>query len=172
MREILFRGRDLETGKWAYGYFVYCASTYDNPETDRVAEIIALDADRIYTGEYSDLHVSKVDINTVSQWTGLTDVNGNKIFDGDVIRCVFDNMVRGEIRREKFITDVKFGVHFGSYGFYLGNKRSFWSVNDAYDSTGLSDVEVIGNIWDDPELLEECEQCAWYRKREEIAGKE
>lgn len=163
MREILFRGKALETGKWAYGYFLYCASTYDNPETDRVAEIIALDADRIYTGEYSDRYVSKVDVNTVSQWTGLIDVNGNKIFEGDVIRRGFDYMSRGEIKRATCVTDVKFGVHFGGYGFYLGDKRSFWSTDDRHDSTGLSGLEVIGNIWDDPELLEECERYAWYK---------
>ena len=68
MREILFRGKPVEKehelrkghyahtdSDWVYGYFVNCASIYDDPEKDRVAEIIKIDADRIYDGEYSPL---------------------------------------------------------------------------------------------------------------------
>ena len=148
MREILFRGKDLETGRWVYGYFVYCASMYDDPRTDRVAEIIPVDTDRIYAGEYNCHQVYEVDINTVGQFTGLVDKNGTKIFEGDIVKCVtfgFDPDV--------FTTEVKFGPRSGCLGFYLANGRNMFYFGQSNLSV-MDDTRVIGNIYDNPELLE------------------
>lgn len=123
---ILFRGRSLETGEWVYGYFVNCASMYDDPEKDRVAEIIEVGADRIYTGEYDYNRAHEVYPETVGQWTGLVDKNGVKIFGGDVMHNA-GNVVE---------------YCFGSFCINGDSLLSFW--------TG---TEVIGNIWDNPELV-------------------
>lgn len=76
---------------------------------------------------------------TVGQYTGLNDKNGKKIFEGDIIRS---NSERGYI--EYYPNDCAFDV-VDDHGFY-------WLISE------MSNIEVIGNIHDNPELLEEKEK--------------
>lgn len=137
MREILFRGKCIgildvrKVGTWVYGYFVYCASRYDDPETDRVAEIIEPGADRVYSGEYGEWSVHRVDPDTVSQWTGLADKNGTKIFEGDI--CKADWGYRGVVEIDAII---------------YAKLECRISEN----------IEVVGNKWDNPEITEQREE--------------
>ena len=79
----LFRGKCVDNGEWAYGYFV---------GSDGYADIIEVDAGRAYEGGYHPLHVHSVIPETVSQWTGLIDKTGVKIFEGDIVRTEFGRM--------------------------------------------------------------------------------
>jgi uncharacterized phage protein (TIGR01671 family) len=142
MREILFRGKVIESdcregGEWVYGYFVYCADEYGDPVKDRIAEIIELDADRIYLGEYSSFDVYKVDPETVGQWTGLVDKNGVKIFEGDIVKCSITYDIGCYPHSE---TEIKVVVYRGG---------SFNPLNGCERNS----IEVIGNQWDNPELV-------------------
>lgn len=140
MREILFRGKDLETGEWVYGYFTYCCSRYDDPEKESVADIIPVDVDRIYTGEYNCHQVHEVDINTVGQFTGLVDNNGTKIFEGDVLES--DYRSNAQIHTIRLhVTDIR---NFGK---------------DTACSKIAKICTIVGNIYDNPELLEESKRC-------------
>ena len=148
MREILFRGKDLKTGRWVYGYFVYCASMYDNFETDRVAEIIPVDTDRIYRGEYNCHEVYEVDIDTVGQFTGLVDKNGTKIFEGDLVKLNND---------VKKIFNAEDGYVWFNHGcFFVHNDRCSMldSLHTLADLNYIFRGEVVGNIYDNPELME------------------
>ena len=130
MREILFRGKRLDNGDWVYGYYVHIG-----PVSCQRAYIIP---------EYaSSLYVNEVDPSTVGQYTGLKDKNGKRIFEGDIAK-----VLQG---KDKDIAYV--GFENGAFMLYpkTGNiyERTLWEYwyNDW-------DVEVIGNITDNPELLE------------------
>ena len=130
MREILFRGKRLDNGDWVYGYYVHIG-----PVSCQRAYIIP---------EYaSSLYVNEVDPSTVGQYTCLNDKNGKRIFDGDIAK-----VLQG---KDKDIAYV--GFENGAFMLYpkTGNiyERTLWEYwyNDW-------DVEVIGNITDNPELLE------------------
>ena len=148
MREILFRGKILEeddvsqNGNWVYGYLVYAKSDFDD-ETQRVADIIPHDTDRVYKGEYNV--VFPCDIKTIGQYTGLTDKNGNKVFEGDIVKAEINGGAY-----DKFVFPL--GV--------VAFENGVFGTKDAKNFTPLSSYaprvsfEVVGNVHDNPELLE------------------
>ena len=142
MREILFRGKCVDMGYWVEGFYAYLYACKGHK------------SHRIYTG-YSETDCGvyypdwcEVDTTTVGQFTGLTDKNGKKIFEGDIVRCIsmtdMANMVvifeDGEFR---MVLCERYKNYIPGCGFYA--IRCF-------------DKEVIGNIHDNPELLKEDNQ--------------
>ena len=127
MREIKFRGICKNSIKWVYGYFV----NYARVNRDGFFEtIITLDNDRCESKPHLVLK------ETVGQFTGLHDKNGKEIYEGDIV-CLTD--------RPKPVPVV-----FKEGCFYTpdvgGNYRlGGWDKNR---------IEVIGNIYENPELLE------------------
>lgn len=135
MREILFRGKGHDSGEWVYGN-LRVSRLKDDP-TDYV------DIYPVNVG-YPDFPMAEsVYSETVGQYTGLTDKNGTKIFEGDILAQ----------EGETVGFPVRYGVHSctacdgvtGVYGFAC-----------KYDLQCISKHEklvVIGNIYDNPELL-------------------
>lgn len=136
MREILFRGKGTIDGEWKYGYYAgeVCKTPFS--PTTKQDNIIQLG---------SNLWCEVVP-DTVGQFTGLTDKNGTKIFEGDIVEYETGKKVRiGRV----FFSDFR-----ASFSVTAGKNGSARINNDLYNyiQSGNS-VTVIGNIYDNPELM-------------------
>lgn len=126
MREILFRGKRIDSGEWVYGTMYKIAKDL-NPF--------------ILTGGKWGCSY-QVDEETVGQYTGLKDKNGKMICEGDIVRCG-----TGRICKVAFFASPGFsGFDLVPIGGFDAPTPHRWSL--------FSDTEVIGNITDNPELLE------------------
>ena len=136
MREILFRGKSVgcvSTGKWVFGYYK--------------REHNFGDEYRDYIQETSVWNYA-VDPDTVGQFTGLLDKNGNKIFEGDILKTEYSKVIC-----EFGTGDFSNGCH--SYqGWCFTDLEQDDSLRSNYnDSRYVQEYEIIGNKWDNPELL-------------------
>lgn len=135
-REILFRGKCIDTSKWVYGYFVKYQPRVNKDEL--ISSILSAYACDLY------LPVIKVESETVGEYTGLKDKNGTKIFEGDIVDITDDNGEHSEL-----------GCGIGDIEFYDG----LWYINgeinnSLYDLNNCYYIEVVGNVYDNPELLQ------------------
>ena len=141
MREILFRGKRCDNGEWVQGFYVRADHHWHKNGIHK--DWIALGASA--NGGWFALHNKyAVKSETVGQFTGLTDKNGKKIFDGDII--------------EWFLPEVS---EYPSVAYIEYDEESFawrvcWKKYDPDWLEGLNKeyISVIGNIHDNPELLE------------------
>ena len=133
MREILFRGKRTGGGEWVYGWYTMgCFGRW--PLKDCIIPSqLAIDG---------ELRSDEVDPSTVGQYTGLTDKNGKKIFEGDILRVVTNYYSN---RNEHKIT-----VNFEE----IENDSFGEPYTIVYCIMG-GEWEIIGNIHDNPELLKE-----------------
>ena len=132
MREILFRGKRIGSEEWVEGFYL-TSPEFDNQEV----AVITTDKPR------NPYYVSK---ETIGQYTGLTDKNGTKIFEGDIVKT--DKFSEPN---KQYI--IKFDLQFGAF---IGqDKYNMYFVTFDGDS---DQFEIIGNIHDNPELLKESEQ--------------
>lgn len=139
MRDILFRGRRLDNDEWVYGYY-FCETHYLHlykPQHNIFSGV------NDYNEQYgtSDYHMAQVDPTTVGQFTGLTDKNGKKIFEGDIVT----QPVRETRQHSPCVIEFYNGC-FKAH--YISDKRFF---DRYYDINSFT--KVIGNIHDNPELL-------------------
>ena len=141
-REVLFRGKRVDNGEWIEGFFAKSGDkTFILIDNDIAVGYVAM---------------KEVIAETVGQFTDLTDKNGKKIFEGDIV-CI--RYRTGEICCSG---DVQFS--YGVYGAeWLENKKDKSMVGGwgqlhnlrRFDDDIINDIEVIGNIYDNPELLED-----------------
>lgn len=148
MREILFRGKSVNTGEWVEGSLI--VRTYqpadDAPFQQYEIEdtTIGISPNDFMSGVYTT-----VDPDTVGQYTGLTDKNGKKIFEGDIVRH-HNDCPDLEIEEKGIVFfDKK----------YCGWRRTsngafHHGITDTYRLSQECCYEVIGNIHEKPELLE------------------
>ena len=147
-REILFRGKRTYNGEWIEG--IYCpyiwAMFFKRSEKPH---IIILSDDKNIDGLWCEVLPE-----TVGQFTGLTDKNGKRIFEGDIVKCT------DTINDFEFNAVVEFGNPNGEYNWgyqlkFISGEESNFDILCWVDmeETGAY-IEIIGNIHDNPELLE------------------
>ena len=143
-REIKFRGKRLENGQWVYGY-PYCWHSKRTAGRLKafIHEVTFQDGLKTLDAQL------EVDPNTVGQYTGLLDKNGKEIYEGDIIRECYtifpDDM-------EVFISEVLFQN--GSFQL-SGEDYEPFGGDSSMCSVKSTDLEVIGNIYENSELLED-----------------
>ena len=159
-REILFRGKRTDNGKWE------CGDLLSPNEFNAIPHIVYID----YLNEYGDIGEISTPVipETVGQFTGLTDKNGVRIFEGDIFK--FDDEVWESSYTSCGTEYDSFAVeNYGVVGFdedmarfdfikYKFNENSVEAdlhENHTIDfSEFVCELEVIGNIHDNPRLLE------------------
>lgn len=123
MREILFRGKRTDNGEWIEGTYFPPANTLISYKLELIDGVVT----------FMDFCVIP---ETVGQFTGLTDKNGKKIFEGDII--TMQKYGKGKHKSLVYFKNGKFAVDGSNYAFKDICPRN---------------MEIIGNIYDNPELL-------------------
>ena len=143
MREILFRGKRVDNGEWMEGDLIQSRDkTYIHPKANsfRVSE----------TGLSKLIVLREVYPETVGEYTGLTDKNGKKIFEGDILQDKF-----GQIKIVDYSDE--WGAFRTCFVRALNDEGKIVATvgGASFVGTIWRKYEVIGNIHDNPELLEE-----------------
>lgn len=140
MREILFKAKRIDNGEWVEGF--YCkrkTGYYDNIGFHyEYKDCIIV--------EFSDGGIAFYDVDqtTICQYTGLTDKNGKKIWENDI--CDRNEPYKEIVKYKdgdwtldySYASNREYGFNYCNLGFYVRERQS---------------VKVIGNIFDNPELL-------------------
>ena len=128
MREIKFRGRERVSNKWVFGYVRHWKCCYGD--------------EWHIQGENDNVHI--VISETIGQYTGLRDANGQEIFEGDILSNGRDTVV------------VSYSIEFAAFvGLYNGREDLVLNLDDCIDQP-LDELKlkVVGNVYDNPNLLE------------------
>ena len=130
MRKIIFKGKRIDNGEWFYGDLLQNADCLKIREQEKEIKHIARSFEVIP--------------ETVGQYTGLTDKNGTKIFEGDIVTA------ECTIIGSPFFEGMTGKIVYEECSFFI-EPENIMETQYLYDE--CTDFEVIGNIHDNPELL-------------------
>ena len=147
MREILFRGKRIDNGDWVEGYLY----EHEPPLVGIVSENDEPEASKWFIARtgFADwnmprpVEIVEVDPSTVGQYTGLTDKNGKRIFEGDILKRYYDDLYADDAVIVWFnngwcAKDVT-NMTYEAYSIFKGDVIPY--------------AEIIGNIHDNPEYM-------------------
>lgn len=150
-REILFRAKRVSNGMWVEGDLTRC--------------ILVGEAHICRIEDNLSITTHRVDPQTICQYTGLTDKNGRKIFEGDIVKLI---LLDGEVRylkvsiksvERKILCHPDFDDEVSKVEItgivFEWNEYELFPCTDTYGVTDYKMMEVVGNIFDNPELLED-----------------
>ena len=127
IREILFRGKRKDNGEWETGSLVMIFQGLSDEQV-------------FITDKMTGVRIP-VSPDTIGQYTGLTDKNGKKIFEGDII----DNHVKCDMLAVRGV--IEWNERNGSWAHHLN------TMNTSFCLYSAAAYEVIGNVHDNPELV-------------------
>ena len=138
MREILFRAKRIDNGEWVEGYYAMMGK--GNLIRHYIVQNCALTG--LFEDPEDNMYFNDVEIDpeTPCQYTGLKDKNGNRIWENDIVRI--------ENSMDEGIGNIEF---YGGMWYVDGEPST--SLHDIVEYDDVAEVEVIGNIFDNSELL-------------------
>lgn len=151
MREILFKAKQINNGEWVQGYYThvpYLGKHYIVHETKIQCGI----------NTWQTMNSCEINPETLCQYTGMTDKNGKKIWENDILKYSYDYE-----NSPWLISGKEIKYYIGAV--FWQEWRGTWSVCSKGKNRGCNQdiyvysrnpnrTEVIGNIFDNPELLE------------------
>lgn len=143
MEQYKFRGKSLTTGEWLVG------SLYDDGGEEYIIPNIP--------GSAIDYELYQVDGNTTGMFSGLKDIHENEIFKGDIVRSIsnwgdFGKVGEVVFDKGKFLLDTHDDFFGGKYRYKEFVDKYEWKDMGAHMEVEYT-YEIIGNIYDNPELL-------------------
>lgn len=144
MREILFRGKRVDNGCWAEGYYAVKGKDTDLEKHFIVSSTFDSNTDA-YPFYFTD---NQIEPETVCQYTGLKDKNGRKIFEGDTVKVRFKEAKIGA-KEDFYNYIVKYDERKAEFGLF-GNEELYGIP--IFEEYNQPIMEVVGNIFDNPEL--------------------
>lgn len=129
MREILFRGKRVDNGEWVYGAYHKQEHCYGD---EKVVHCIITTKD-VLSNDLG-LVYEEVIPETIGQYIGFNDIRGKKVFEGDIIQDKYTD-----------IFEIEFSTNLCCF---IAEDKNYWDY-----ICDLVRMKVIGNKWDNPELL-------------------
>lgn len=150
MREILFKAKRVDNGEWVEGYYYKISETTycfkEDYERKPVPEHHYILQERMTDwGLPNQMVQIEIDPETLCQFTGLCDKNGKKIWENDILMAHLDESCPEDATYET--------VEWGVAGFVTHEAGS--TEREHFDEFDLEHFEVVGNIFDNKELLQE-----------------
>ena len=150
----LFKAKRKDNGEWVEGFY-FCMTHTDGRHTHHF--IIPLGADLSLGTPVEKIQV-EVDQSTICQCTGLKDKNGNLIWENDIVACKHEKYIGTDVldsKMHKYTRNyaIEFENTFCNYGLRFRNKSIHFRCTQA--TLCMHDCEVLGNVFDNQELLEE-----------------
>ena len=157
MRDILFKAKRIDNGEWVEG--AYFPKTKYPTKKNRTF-IWVWQIGKIYCDYNCGYSPYEVDEKTICQYTGLKDKNGNKIWENDIIKP-YDT-----VTNENYI--ISWDKEMGAFVFCDINTNNSLYVLVGHYIESIQSVEVIGNIFDNPELLNYVDNEASQQAHQEV----
>ena len=149
MREILFKAKRKDNGEWVEGYYIYHIKRTPSPVGDRVKpedeqHVIMCDGFSDWNMPRDTVHFD-IDPKTLCQYTGLKDKNGKRIWENDIVSFMDATSTENGYYERNCIGRVAWDCECACFRVSGTLSAESWEI--------LQDCVVIGNIFDNPELL-------------------
>lgn len=144
-RTIKYRGRKVDGQGWAYG----------SPILTHIGTFIVTEETPHICSEYGYMEIDeyvKVEPETVTQFTGLTDIFGNEIYDGDILDTKTSEYCPNGYQFICEWIDSGFALLYQGRT-YSGKMSNRWMNKYPLCQENVKDLGIIGNIYDNPELV-------------------
>ena len=139
-REIRFRGKRKGSNEWIYGYIREIWASKDDGRRFVICPSNCYENDGC-----TDLEGVEIIPETIGQFTGVKGEKGKDIYEGDIVKAY--------VERKTFVSSVKWGVKSNGWSLYCTVLSHKWDKPKYYKLPASHNIEVIGNVHDNPELL-------------------